>query len=248
MFFPKVKRPLLSPVEPKIEVFVRYANHSSASAHKKRPDGYRSEICYQNLLDTADHRVNLTFFHDIATKKDHFIENKAIPIVAGCEASSFLQMLDYVCRLPLKANTIVYFLEEDYLHRKGWVDILFEGFSLPVDYITLYDHLDKYRDYPRLFSKIYVTKSCHWRTTPSTTNTYAMRFSTLALDLTIHKKYSMGGKITRDHKKFCHLKRKGAKLISPIPGWSTHVETDYLSPCIEWKGFFKESSCTRRSV
>jgi hypothetical protein len=236
MFFWKRKTPWIPP-QPLIHVFVRYCNYSSVSFHKKRPCWFSKEACHRNLLETSDERVKFTYFLDTASVGDHFIQGQAIEIKEGTEAGSFLRMLDFVEKLPLHPETIIYFLEDDYLHAKGWVDVLFEGFSLDADYVTLYDHKDKYLNYPTLRSQILLTPSTHWRTTPSTTNTYAMRFKTLQKHLPIHRRFSEGRKISADHEKFCCLGRKGSKLISPIPGWSTHADVDFESP------FFKENVC-----
>lgn len=233
MFFFRRKN-FKGPPQPIIEVFVRHCNYSAASAHKKRPENFSREACHRNLLSTKDARVHLTYFLDIAREGDHFIQPEAIQIQEGTEAGSFLKMLEYVAKLDLHPDTIIYFLEDDYLHRPGWVDILFEGFLTDADYVTLYDHRDKYTHYPKLKSKILITPSCHWRTTPSTTNTYAMRFSTLKQDLSIHRRFSLGRKITADHDKFCFLEKRGAVLISSIPGWSTHLDIEFISPCIDW--------------
>lgn len=242
MFWPRRKSPK-NPPQPIIQVFVRHCNFSAASAHKKRPPGFSREACHQNLLATADSRVHFTYFLDTAKEGDHFIKPHAILIKEGTEAGSFLKMLDHVERLSFHPDTIIYFVEDDYLHRPGWVDILFEGFSTEADYVTLYDHPDKYSSYPKLNSKILITSSCHWRTTPSTTNTYAMRFSTLKQDISIHRRFSLGRKITADHDKFCFLKKKGATLISPMPAWSTHFEAEFISPCINWEDLNKETVC-----
>jgi hypothetical protein len=225
--------------QPKIEVFVRHAVYSSISANKKRWPGFSKQACHENLLQTADKRVNFTFFLDVAHPGEHFIQDKAIKIKEGTEAGSFLRLLDHVEKLPLHPDTILYFLEDDYVHRPGWVDILLEGFSLDADYVTLYDHRDKYTSYPKLTSQIFSTTSCHWRTTPSTTNTYAMRFATLMQDIDLHRKFSEKRKVSADHDKFCALAKKGATLISPIPGWSTHVDPEHLSPCVNWEPFLK---------
>ncbi len=233
----KWKPVLKGPLQQVIEVFVRHCVHSSLSAHKKRPREFSKEVCYQNLIQTSDERVHLTHFLDIRDG-DHFLKGKAIHIQEGTESGSFLRMLEYVEKLDLHPDTIVYFLEDDYLHRPGWIDVLFEGFSLAADYVTLYDHKDKYTMYPKLFSKIFITPSCHWRTTPSTTNTYAMRFSTLKQDSSAHRSFSLGRKVTADHNKFCFLGKKGRTLISPMPGWSTHADPEFLSPCIDWEQFF----------
>jgi hypothetical protein len=221
------------PPQPSIEVFVRHCTYSSISANKKRPPGFSREACHRNLLATSDSRVHFTYFLDVVKENDHFIQDQAIKIKEGTESGSFLRMLEHVEKLDLHPDTIVYFLEDDYIHRPGWVDVLFEGFSTQADYVTLYDHSDKYTAYPKLKSQIFVTPSCHWRTTPSTTNTYAMRFSTLKYDMAIHRRFSTGRKVTADHAKFCYLQKKGATLISPMPGWSTHADPEFASPCVD---------------
>jgi len=129
-------------------------------------------------------------------------------------------------------------LEDDYLHRKEWIDILLEGFEyIGADYYTLYDHPDKYSlpMYENLQSKIIATPSVHWRTTPSTTNTYACKFSILKKHFDIHIKYcDLVEKWTKDHIKFTHLWNEGSNLVSCIPGYSTHVEGNMLSPLTDW--------------
>lgn len=243
MFFRK-KKASIAPPQKTIEVFVRHCTYSSASAHKKRPPHFSREACHQNLLKTGDERARLSFFLDTAQGGDHFLKGKAIEIKEGSEALSFLRMLEHVNNLNLHPDTLVYFLEDDYLHCPGWIDVLFEGFSTKADYVTLYDHRDKYTMYPKLLSKIFVTPSCHWRTTPSTTNTYAMRFSTLLEDFSIHRRFSLARNVTADHDKFCFLGKRGRMLISPMPGWSTHADPEFASPCIDWEPYFhKEALC-----
>lgn len=232
---------------PKIEVFVRHCHYSSVSAHKNRPIGFTHEKCFENLLETTDFdRVNLTLLLDthFPGQETHFVlkQNRfpVIEIDAGEEGRSFIRLLDYVMKQKFSKETILYFLEDDYLHKEGWVDILLEGFTLPkADYLTLFDHRDKYflEMYQDLSSKIFYTDSCHWRTTPSTTNTYAMKYNTLKTDLPTHQKYSAGHRISLDHQKFLDLGRQGRKILSPIPGWSTHCEPAYTSPCQNWSRF-----------
>lgn len=230
--------------KPAIHVFIRHCLFSSASAHKERMRGFSRKRCYENLLQTLDDKdVHLTFFLDGCEENpSHFLKEQTrfpvIGIQAGNEAASFLAMLDYVLQQDLDSKAIVYFLEDDYLHRPQWTKILHEGFTLRhIDYVTLYDHKDKYffPEYHHLTSRIFHTQSCHWRTTPSTTNTYAMRFKTLKRDEAIHRGFSINRKITADHDKFCALSKEGAVLISSIPGWSTHVEPEYASPCMDWE-------------
>ena len=235
----------------KIQLFVRHCHFSEISQHKGRMNGFSRQKCYENLLATVDlERVDITLlldtFHPVSTPHFTTLQNDfpVIEINEGSETGSFLRLLDHVMSLKLKDDTIVYFLEDDYLHRDGWVDVLLEGFSIPTaSYLTLYDHRDKYflPMYHDLQSKIFHTPTCHWRTTPSTTNTYAMRYSTLKEHLQIHRQFSVGRRITADHEKFLELGRQGAQVISPIPGWSTHVDAGQTSPCVDW-----ESLCVLR--
>ncbi len=230
---------------PKIHLFVRHCHFSTISAHKKKIEEVTRESCFENLLQTIEGKqVQLTFLLDTFQKMErpHFVkEQKEYPVVEICEgteAGSFLRLLDHVASLKLDPETIVYFLEDDYLHKEGWTEILLEGFSIPeADYVTLFDHRDKYfhPNYQTLQSKIFHTSSCHWRTTPSTTNTFAMRYKTLMRDLEIQRVFSQGVKISKDHEKFSKLAERGAKLISSIPGWSTHNELEFASPCTDWQ-------------
>lgn len=234
----------------KIEVFSRHCIFSSVSQHKKRPPFFSRKACYLNLLETFDpSKANLTFLLDDKTpKRAHFLREQmvypVIEIQEGSEAGSFLRLLDYVSQLDLHPETILYFVEDDYIHRPGWLDILLEGFQVPsVDYVTLYDHGDKYFAYPKLSSKIFVTPSCHWRSTPSTTHTFATRFKTLLRDLAIHRKFSEARTISADHDKFIFLqKKRNTLLISSLPGSSTHAEPDFISPCIDWEMHLKNRS------
>lgn len=234
---------------PKIEVFVRHCHFSAVSQHKNRFPHFSRYQCYKNLLQTTDpSRVNITYildtFHPAA--ETHFVKNQTqypvVEISEGSETGSFLKLLDYVMSLKLDPETIVYLLEDDYLHRPGWVDILLEGFSIPqASYITLFDHRDKYLPghYDGLTARLFVTQNCHWRTTPSTTNTHAARLKTFLAHYDVHQNFSRHRKITADHEKFLALKEIGATLISPIPGWSTHVEPAYASPCFDWEQLLK---------
>lgn len=234
----------------KIELFSRHCIVSTISQHKTRLKGFSREACFENLMDTIDAtKVNVTCFLDIAKgpKSSHFLHHETrcpiVEVAAGSEAGSFLRLLALVEALPFDPETILYFVEDDYLHRPGWIEPMLEAFMLPgVEYVTLYDHRDKYvwPIYRQLESRLFVTPSCHWRTTPSTTNTFAMRFKTLMRDIAIHRRFSEKRLISADHRKFCELRRRGALLVSSIPGWSTHVEAEFASPCFAWETLMKQ--------
>lgn len=243
MFF--LKKKLSAPIPPYtglVEVFVRHCISSSISKHKKRLPNFSYRQCYENFLATTDFsKANVTMWLDLdkeGKREDHFLDDRfpVVEVREGTEAGSFLRLLEYVEKQKFADDTILYFVEDDYLHKPHWIDVLLEGFQIPgVDYVTLYDHKDKYffPMYANLKSRLFVTASTHWRTIPSTTQTFAMRYSTLIRDLKIHRRFSERRKISADHEKFCKLGKKGAVLISPIPGFSTHAEPEYASPFFE---------------
>ncbi len=227
----------------KIKIFIRHCNISSNSVGKNRPEWFSREKCWNNLLATIDGDTDITVMFDGTPNTEHFLSNdtrnyKLVCKDGGTDGHSFLNLLEYVREQNVEDNTILYFVEDDFYHKPGWTNILKEGFEyIGADYITLYDHADKYflPMYEDLQSKIIVTPSIHWRTTPSTTNTYAMLSQTFKKHYSIHKEYcDLQRGFTRDHDKFIRLWNEGSNLISCIPGYSTHCETEYLSPTINW--------------
>src|SRR3972149_1888832 len=113
---------------PKIELFVRHCHFSEVSQHKNRFDHFSREKCHANLLQTLDPKhVNVTYFLDTfhPSKIPHFIRkhSSVIEIREGTEAGSFLRLLDHLATVDLDPKTIIYLVEDDYLHRPGWVDV-----------------------------------------------------------------------------------------------------------------------------
>ena len=206
-----------------IRVFQRHCNFSTNSHNKPRPEWFDREKIFDSFISTLDERVDYTAFHDSGNGniEDHFLIGKEVKIITekgGNDAQSFLNVLNYVIKQNYDDNDIIYFLEDDYLHKQGWIDIMLEGFEyIGADYYTLYDHPDKYYlpMYESLQSKIIATPSIHWRTTPSTTNTYACKLETLKKHLDIHiKSCDLVEKWTKDHDKFTELWNMGSNLIS----------------------------------
>lgn len=240
-----------------IYTFVRQCNYSANSVNKERPSWYSKERIWQNLLKTSPQMSNdITIIFDGTPNSNHFLFNykgKMICKHGGNDAASFRNTLDHVMTLNLKDEDIVYFLEDDYLHLPNWNIVLEEAFKYTnADYVTLYDHPDKYFykelvpdfGYDKLKSTIFVTPHCHWRTVPSTTNTYAAKYSTLKKHISTHYKWCdpTNSPITLDHLKFLDLGNQGATLISSIPGWSAHIVTNYMSPLIDWEKVQKQTT------
>jgi len=223
-----------------IHVFIRQCYHSPNQAlpNRSRPEWFDKQKVFENFKRTINSELaDYTVIYDNyfnPNKWDSQLENVKI-INEGTEACSFLKTLDYVLSLNLPDETIIYFLEDDYLHRPNWCEALIEGLSL-ADMASLYDHSDKYLHYPDLTSKLYVSKSCHWRTTPSCCNSYALKMGTLRADIETHRKHSTNcaNGISNDHSKFTELWQRGRTLISAVPGFSTHCD-GFVSPVINWE-------------
>jgi uncharacterized Fe-S cluster protein YjdI len=162
----------------------------------------------------------------------------------GSGAGTFNFGLD-MC-LNLNENEIVYFLENDYLHVENSDLILEEGINIGGDYVSLYDHPDKYipankggnpfieEDGGEL-TKVYLSKSAHWKMTNSTTMTFASRISTLKDDEKILRNWTNMGHYPKDFDMFLELREKGKVLLTPMPGYSTHGESAWLSPLRNWE-------------
>ena len=134
----------------KIRIFQRHCNFSTQSAHKPRPTWFNREKIFDLFISTLDERVDYIAFHDSGNGsiEEHFLQNKnvnKVSVLGGNDAQSFLNVLNYVVEQKYDDNDIIYFLEDDYLHKAGWIDIMLEGFEyIGADYYTLYDHPDKY--------------------------------------------------------------------------------------------------------
>jgi hypothetical protein len=126
-------------------------------------------------------------------------------------------------------DELIYFCEDDYLHLSCAPKYLEEGIKR-ADYVSLYDHPDKYtRHYNGgEHCKVFKTPSSHWRTTVSTCMTFGARVKTLKEDLEIWEKYTDGDH-PHDHHIFSELTQKGRRLIVPIPGVACHTDLTFAN-------------------
>ena len=219
-------------------VISRHCNFSKISANKSRPNWFSRENCFNNLLNTFKNDCEINVVFD-GSSENHFIKNynvKKIEVGAGSGARSFTMSLDYAID-NTNDDDIIYFVEDDYLHKPDSFKVILEGIQLNENgYISLYDHPDKYTQmYQGLQSTILSGKYCHWRTTPSTTDTFAIKRKTLVKCLPIMKEFSnheIGYSL--DHQRCLKLWDNKIPLITSIPGFSTHCEPNLLSPTIYW--------------
>jgi hypothetical protein len=222
---------------------------SDAGYNKVKPPYINNENCLKNAVRVFG-KEN---FHIIAdnvseeTKRiilDCEIEEKQIHYVSvGHGAGTFNLALNWA--LKQNDSEIIYFLENDYSHKSESEKILVEGINLGGDYVSLYDHPDKYipasrggnpyiEDDGGEVTKVYLSNSCHWKLTNSTTMTFASKVSTLKEDEVVLRKWTNMGNYPRDFDMFLELREKGKSLMTSIPGYSTHGETAWLSPLTDW--------------
>jgi len=170
-----------------------------------------------------------------------YIPRECIDYVSvGHGAGTFNLALDKA--LTFDDNEIVYFIENDYLHLPGSKRIIEEGLDeIGADFVSLYDHPDKYIDGANPYvqgggemTRVMLSKSSHWKVTNSTTMTFASKVKTLRKTENILREYTQGS-YPRDFDMFVHLYNSAHYLVTPIPGYSTHGETAWLTPLINWK-------------
>jgi len=151
----------------------------------------------------------------------------------GSNAGSFLYSLDQAIKLP--QDTIVYFVEDDYVHHEGADLILEQGINIS-PYVSLYDHPDKYwGDNASVPCTVIMTEDCHWRTTGSTTMTFASQVRYLIQDRELFQQWCGGeDKWTHDTQLFTALSESRG-LVTPIPGYATHCDTWVIAKIVDWQ-------------
>jgi hypothetical protein len=220
---------------------------SDAGYNKVKPDYINNENCLLNALDMFS-----TEKHDWIVIADKVSENtkKMIEkyildpkyVSVGHGAGTFNLALDEA--LKGEDDEIVYFIENDYLHKPGSDKILEEGFNLDPAFISLYDHPDKYMTPAQggnpyceggaEDTRVYLTNSIHWKITNATTMTFASKVSTLKRTEATLRKWTNMGHYPQDFQMFLDLREQGELLITPLPGYSTHGETAWLTPLTDW--------------
>ena len=219
---------------------------SDAGYNKVKPDYINNEKCLTNALRVFDDTDWSIIADNISSETNdmiqhHISKNHIFYASKGNGAATFNLALDEA--LTYDDDEIIYFIENDYLHKPGSQKILEEGFTLGASFVSLYDHPDKYMIPEKggnpycaggaEDTRVYLTDSCHWKITNSTTMTFAAKVSTLKrVEPTLRKWTS--GVHPDDFKMFLDLRSQNELLITPIPGFATHGETAWLSPLCKW--------------
>jgi len=170
-------------------------------------------------------RPAITFVCDNCDESLKFVEATGLPMVKTNLGNA--KSLKYALELSMQhvdEDEHVYFVEDDYLHHPRAWQVLQEGCNLS-EYITLYDHPDKYTQFYGFgeVSKVIKTKSSHWRFTQSTCMTFVTKPKYLKEDWSVWEKH-ISGIHPNDHQIFTDLKEIGRKLVLPMPGMACHTD------------------------
>ena len=163
---------------------------------------------------------------------------------------SFMHTLDFA--IQHFKNDKVYFAEDDYIYKKIAPQIIEEGLNIS-HYSSGYDHPDKYMNHseggPNPYiqeggeiTRVLVSNSIHWKLTNSCCMTFADHVNVLIEDYNIFNKHCPQKGVPNDFKIFCELiQNKNRKLVSCIPGVSTHGQNEYMSKFVDWNNEFTKT-------
>jgi len=230
----------------KVVIFYRICDHGYP---KDKPTYIIKENCLRNAV--KEFPVTKCEWHVMADNVCDETYNMIVKYVAadnvervsvGHGAGTFRMV--YEKALAYNDNDLIYFLEDDYLHLPNSLECLISVAKQNVaDYITLYDHPDKYgfKDQNPYVkdggekTKVFLTDNHHWKLTNSTTMTMAAFVDVLKRDKPTWWRWTET-KHPYDFQIFVDLHYfSKARLVSPIPSLSTHGEVVMLAPLINWE-------------
>jgi hypothetical protein len=219
---------------------------SDAGYNKVKPDYINNEACLANATKVFKDADWLVIADNVSEPTENMIRRYVAEdlikwVSVGHGAGTFNLALDEALQEP--DWQVVYFLENDYLHKPHSDKVILEGLELGASFVSLYDHPDKYLPPSQggnpyceggaEDTRVYLTESTHWKITNSTTMTFASKVSTLVRTKNVLRNYTRGS-YPEDFKMFLDLREQRELLVTPIPGYSTHGETAWLSPLTDW--------------
>ncbi len=249
------------------EIIIIYRISDHSNPEKIKPSYASKENCLRTLVREFG-KENLHVICDNVSQQTMEMVKKYssnVELTNNGNTGSFLYSWSkaYDLTKEMDENTIVYLVEDDYIHCRGAKKILMEAFSdLQAPYATLYDHPDKYQDnkdpkYQWGHGKIdiddggirkplnvyisgeetivYTSKSCHWKLTSSTTMTFATTVKNIREDKQDMINLHTGKPLPMGGASFKILASKGKGLISPIPAYSGHAEERWLPYFRNWE-------------
>lgn len=205
-----------------------YYRISDNSYHKEKLPGIDKLDCFKNFIDVFGSENLKIVADNVNDKTKDFIKNYDVQYTSLGNAQSLKYAIDQAINTE---EDFIYFAEDDYLYLPNAKDLILDGFlNKSIDYISLYDHPDKYSESYSFgeTSKVYRTNKSHWRETQSTCMTFAARKSALKRDIDIWHQYTSDTH-PHDHQIFSDILKKrepygDGKLVCAIPGVCHHTD------------------------
>lgn len=210
---------------------------SFISAYNNVPDANKGDVIFLNdgELDS-----------DIRSLMDS-MEAEIIQLGGIGNSSSLRYAHNIGMTKEWEEQDLIYFAEDDYIYMENAFAYLLNAADDLADghYFTLYDHPDRYTrkdDVNDGYSKVFVSRDCHWRTVESTCQTYGARIRSFRKDSWIHR---LGTSLNtpRGREMFRAVQGIGKyfwkfpkhKVLSPMPSLCTHMETEFLAKNVDWE-------------
>ena len=256
---------------PKIHIYQRQCQKEKSKPNNLRPAYFSFEKCFVNLLNTLNKDVcELNIIFD-GESLGHFINKykgfNTFNIRAIGQSDSIIQSFKLIKQQiedgKIKKDDLIYFLEDDYIHYPYWAEYVIDLYRHTNEhhYVSLYDHNDKYifkqsqgtiekhglephwGMYKDLKSEIICTGNKHWRTVPSTCDSFILSRDVFLRD---YKHHSLG---LFDAASFSLISKEfDLTIYSPIVGLSTHAQKPFISPCLNWEDVLDKTINLQQSM
>jgi len=231
-----------------------YYRISDNSYDKNKLEWATKEYCLKNFVDKFyNHKDQITIIADTISDETldmiyKYISNENVIKTQYGHGALSLNFAITESQ-TLSDNTIVYFVEDDYLHKDNSDIIINDGLNnIGSNFISLYDHPDKYLNPSEggnpycsgrsEVSRVYLGEYSHYKLTNSTTLTFGAKVSSIKQFLPTLNKWTSEKHESHypyDYYMFSELITNGATIITPIPSYSTHIETRWLAPLTKWQ-------------
>ena len=189
-----------------------------------------NELCLRSFVKAfKDIKPKVVFLNDFCDGRYNEMEDRIVPFdkdiiktEIGINATCLKQ---YDLFLEQNEHDEVLFLECDYF----WVDsgkYLLDALKT-LQFVSPYDHPDKYE--LNELSRICYVGGRHWKSTSSTTSTFATRRPNFELLKDLFYKHGYIDK--------ARWEEIGSRLYTPIPTLATHMVKSQLAPGITYETF-----------
>lgn len=182
------------------------------------------EYCLKNFLDVFKNERIFIFADNCDEETIDYLLSLNLEMHSGSYGYNHSQVEVYkkIKALNLPEDEIIYCSEDDYIHKENSPELIKDGLNI-ADYVTLYDHPDKYTNLYRFGETVKIRRTflSHWKNTISSCMTFGFKYETLLKDFEILTNIPNSG----DHQMFINLKKKERLLYSSIPGAACQMDS-----------------------